>query len=197
MNNKKTIGIIILLSLILFSLSGCNENNTDNKVNEQRPLASVSVNDAPSTENNSNQNTNEKPSNVLKNNVYINARFAYRIEYPKGWTDIEESQTQDGALIYHKDDNDIRTFCEKAQDGYITLERKKYKSEGKNVEDFYTADGVRGIIVTGDEENKKLTHVIVLQNGNHYDFYALVKPDFYKNNENNILAMAKSIKILS
>lgn len=197
MNSKKTIGIIIFLLLILFSLLGCNKKNTDNKVNEQKPLASVSVNDAANTENNTNQNSNTNLSNTSAKKVYINAKFAYTIEYPKEWTGIVESQTQDGALMYYKDDNDIRTFCEKTQDGYIALERNKYKSDGKKVEDFSTDDGIKGIIVTGDEENKKLTHVIVVQNGNHYDFYALVKPDFYKNNENNILAMAKSIKILN
>ena len=197
MNSKKTIGIIIFLLLILFSLLGCNKNNTDNKVKEQKPLTSVLVNDAGSTQNNTNQDSNKNSSNISAKNVYINARFAYRIEYPREWKDIVESQTQDGALIYNKDDNDIRTFSEKAQDGYIDLEREKYKAEGKKVDNFSTDDGVKGIIITGDEDNKKLTHVIVLQNGNHYDFYALVKPDFYKNNENNILTMAKSIKVLN
>lgn len=195
MNSKKTIGIIIFLLLILLSLLGCNKNNSS-KSPQQNTLKSVSVNDIVTATNNQNK-VSGNTGNTSEKNVYINARFAYRIEYPKAWTDIVESETQDGALIYYKDDNDIRTFGEKAEAGYIDLEKEKYKSEGKKIDDFSTDDGVKGIIITGDEGKKKLTHVIVLQNGNHYDFYALVKPDFYKNNGNNIMAMAKSIRILN
>lgn len=192
MNSKKTMGIIIFLLLILFGLLGCNNNKTS-KLQQQKTMKSVSVNDTVSTT----KQTANNSVNTSAKNVYINARFAYRIEYPKQWNNIVESETQDGALIYYKDDNDIRTFGEKAQDGYMDLEKEKYKSEGKKIDDFSTDDGVKGIIVTGDENNKKLTHVMVFQNGNHYDFYALVKPDFYKNNESIIMTMAKSIKILN
>jgi guanyl-specific ribonuclease Sa len=185
-------GIIIFLLLILFGLLGCNNNKTS-KSQQQKTMKSVSVNDTVSTT----KQTANNSVNTSAKNVYINARFAYRIEYPKQWNNIVESETQDGALIYYKDDNDIRTFGEKAQDGYMDLEKEKYKSEGKKIDDFSTDDGVKGIIVTGDENNKKLTHVMVFQNGNHYDFYALVKPDFYKNNESTIMTMAKSIKILN
>lgn len=195
LSSKRTIGIIIFLLIILFTLLACDKNS--NKTQEEKTLESVSINDTAAIGNNAENKANKDIVNTSAKNVYINAKFAYRIEYPKQWNNIVESETQDGALIYYKDDNDIRTFGEKAQDGYMDLEKEKYKSEGKKIDDFSTDDGVKGIIVTGDENNKKLTHVMVFQNGNHYDFYALVKPDFYKNNESIIMTMAKSIKILN
>ncbi|AJA46312.1 hypothetical protein CPAST_c02120 [Clostridium pasteurianum DSM 525 = ATCC 6013] len=190
MNSKKTMGIIMLLLLTLFILLACDKNNSKTQVKEEKNVESVSVN-------NVGDKAKENSANVSSKNAYINARFAYRIEYPKEWTGIIESETQDGALIYYKDGNDIRTFCEKAPDGYIDSEREQYISEGKKVEDFYTEDGVKGIVVTGNDGERKFMHVIVIQKGNHYDVYGLVKPDFYKNNENNIISMAKSIKILN
>lgn len=195
MSSKRTIGIIIFLLIILFTLLACDKNS--NKAQGEKTLESVSINDTAAISNNAENKTNKDIVNTSAKNVYINAKFAYRIKYPKQWTDIIESETQDGALIYYKDGNDIRTFCEKAPDGYIDFEREEYKQEGKKIEDFSTEDGTKGIIVTGDENKKKLTHAIIFQNGKHYDFYALVNPDFYKDNENNILGMAKSIKILN
>lgn len=179
----------MLLLVTLFILLACDKNNSKTQGKEERNVESVSVN-------NVNEKSNKDTANVPSKKTYINARFAYTIEYPKEWTGIIESETQDGALIYYKDGNDVRTFCEKVSNGYLDLEREQYMSEGKKVEDFYTDDGVKGIIVTGDDEKKKLMHIIVVQKGNHYDVYGLVKPDFYKNNDKNIVAMAKSIKIL-
>lgn len=188
MSSKKTAGIIILLLLTLFILLACDKKS--DKTAGKENIESVSVNTDNGAADKNTVSSNSK-------NVYINAKFAYRIEYPNEWINIIESETQDGALIYYKDGNDVRTFCGKAPDGYIDLEREQYKDDGKKVEDFSTDDGVKGIIVTGDYNKKKLMHITVTLKGNHYDVYALVSSDFYKNNQSNIEAMGKSIKVLN
>lgn len=176
--------LIFLITAVL--LTGCNDKLKPGQANNIQGNAAVSNNTAGiQSDNNSITNT------------YINVKYFFRISYPKAWTEIVESETQDGALLYYKDDNDVRAFADKVQGAYIEAQKEQAKAEGKNVSEIVSNDGLKGILITGNEKGKKLTHVIYVSNGTHYDFYASVKDDFYNKNGNTFIEIGKSIKLLS
>lgn len=182
--NKKWQILIIIITVFL--LSGCGSiSNNSNLTN---------------TSNKVSNNANKTGSTDVKNNSdkkdYINVKYLFRVRYPGNWAEAIESETQDGALLYYKDDNDVRVFADKAEDGYIESQRQQAETEDKKVSSFTSNEGLTGILITGESKGKKLMHVIYVSKGTHYDFYALVSQDFNKNNENNFSEIAKSIKLL-
>lgn len=189
MKKFKVFGILILLIFSMFFI-GCNSNlknqsNSGVTANVQGKAV------------NSNTTSTLKNDNTTTINTYINVKYFYRISYPKEWADIVESETEDGALLYYKDDNDVRTYADKAEDGYVDSQSEQAKTEGKKVSEIVSDDGLKGILITGDEKGKKLTHAIYFSNGTHYDFYASVKEDFNSANEKRFLQVAKSMKLLN
>lgn len=188
MKKGRNLGILLVFiaSIFFSSCSGISGNQT--KTN------------ASTSDQNSANAANNTAGTVINNSTkkdYINVKYLFRVSYPKEWADAVESETQDGALLYYVGDNDVRVFADKADKGYIDNQKDQAEAEDKKVNNITSNDGVKGIIITGDNNGKKLTHIIYVNNGTHFDFYALVKGDFDRQNSNNFLDIAKSIKLLS
>lgn len=176
--------------LVMVSFSGCSDMSGNN----------VAANISISNKNNINAVNNSSASqngNNLSKRDYINSKYLFRVSYPKEWGEAVESETQDGALLYYKNDNDVRIFADKAGNGYLESQRVQAENEDEKVSSVTSNDGLKGIIITGSSKDKKLMHVVFVYNGNHYDFYALATEKFYKDNESYFIEIAKSLKTLS
>lgn len=174
---------MIVLLVIMFSCSGCSSISRPGTINSINAVA--------------NNSAGTKSKNNTGKRDYINIKYLFRVRYPAQWGEAIESETQDGALLYYKDGNDVRVFADKAEKGYLENQKVQSEDEGKEADSFTSDDGLKGIIITGSSKGKKLMHVIYVSNSTHYDFYALVTEKFNKDNENVFKEISKSIKTLS
>jgi len=129
--------------------------------------------------------------------LYSNERYGYAIRYPSQWSSIEESISEDGAILYQEEGNDIRVYG-----GYLlgdpmdNMEIDEAEANGWSIETIKIAAG-DGRLIQSAADNQRLFHFIVNDGSVQCHLYAKVTEEYFNANYETLLAMAKSIEFYS
>lgn len=124
---------------------------------------------------------------------YQNARFGFEIKYPSTWENGEESDNGDGKLLYIGDP-DVRI----AASAINHVDGVQYDPSLANftIQELKLDDGEVGDLYVGKEDGMNVMYLYQYRGNVEYTFDVKAPGDFYNENYETLMSVAKSFHIL-
>lgn len=145
----------------------------------------------------SDQTTINSHSIAANLKTYTNSRFGFSIKYPGNWPTGRESDNGDGLALYSdKPNNEVLV--------YGTNMPSSFSAQHDSVEreEIILDDERKAALLKFKDEKGKINYIMFFnrdnnQEGKQYVFYATVTEHFFKENEQILQAVAKSLTLSS
>lgn len=132
---------------------------------------------------------------IIKWNSYENERFGFTINYPAHWEIGEESQNGDGITLYSGDPENEIIIYGQLYDEDLTDPFEDANKEGFTRGMITLNSGDDADYIVGLEDGKVHFKVIRIIGWEMYTYYAMMTPDFFDENLDELLETIKTLKI--